>query len=134
MSDHNAVKRALKRAYLDATDRAGVYAIRHLASGRLLVDGAANAQAALNRHAFELRLHRHRVAALQQDWDADGEGAFAFEMLDVIVPRDAPGFDLREEIAALVALWRAELGAGPGYAAKAASTSAARSSGLASGA
>ena len=82
-------KRALKRAYLEATDRAGVYAIRHLASGRVLVGGGLDAQAALNRHAFELRMKKHRSPDLQHDWNADGEAGFAFEVLDRIRKDDS---------------------------------------------
>jgi hypothetical protein len=108
--------RTLKRAYLDAPTRAGVFAIRHLPSGRLLVDGSPNAQAALNRHAFELRMKMHRNRDLQRDWSADGEAGFAFELLDVVKPNDDPAFDAVRELAGLVVLWREELAvAGPGY-------------------
>jgi len=129
-------KRTLKRQYREAGPRPGVYAIRHLASGRLLVDGSANPQAALNRHVFELRMKQHRQRALQADWDAGGEAVFVFEVLDVVAPRDEPGFDPARELQALVALWREELRAPAdgGYAASAASMSAAMSSGLVCGA
>jgi hypothetical protein len=110
-------KRELKRQYLEAPSRAGVLANRHLASGRVLVEGSANARAALNRHAFELRMRLHRNRDLQRDWDAAGEAGFAFEVLDLVVPREEPGFDAKRELEALVALWREELGvAGAAYA------------------
>lgn len=79
-------KRALKREYLEAPTRAGVFAIRHVSSGRLLVDGSQDAQASLTRHAFELRLGRHRNRALQHDWNTDGNAGFVFEVLDLVKP------------------------------------------------
>ena len=129
-------KRELKRQYLEAGPRPGVYAIRHPASGRLLVDGSVNPQAALNRHVFELRMKRHRNRALQRDWDEGGEAAFVFEVLDLVPASDDPAFDAKRELQALVDLWREEwrAPADGGYAASAASTSAAISSGLVWGA
>ena len=104
-------KRALKRQYLDAPPRAGVFAIRHLSSGRLLVDGSTDAQASLTRHALELRMGRHRDRALQHDWNIDGNAGFVFEVLDVVKPSADPAFELKHELRALIALWQGELGA-----------------------
>lgn len=114
-TDKQADKRERKRQYLEAPTRAGVLAIRHLANGRVLVEGSNDAQAALNRHRFELRMGQHRNRELQRDWIAGGEAGFAFEVLDRVVPRDEPGFDLKRELETLVDLWRAELGAGGAY-------------------
>jgi hypothetical protein len=103
-------KRDLKRQYLEAPTRAGVLAIRHLPSGRLLVDGSPNAQAALNRHAFELRMGQHRNLAMQHDWNRDGEAGFSFDVLDVLTPSDDPAGDTRRELQALLSLWCEEMG------------------------
>jgi hypothetical protein len=107
-------KRTLKRQYLEAPARAGVFAIRHLPSGRMLVDGSANAQASLTRHAFELRLGKHRDRALQHDWDTAGNTGFVFEVLDLVMPSDDPAFDAACELRTLIALWREEMGAAGG--------------------
>ena len=104
-------KRELKRQYLDDRTRAGVYAIRGLASGRVLVAGSADAQGAMNRHRFELRMKMHRDPALQRDWNELGEAGLVFELLDTVELRDEPGFDLKAELDALAAMWREELGA-----------------------
>lgn len=104
-------KRELKREYLEAPTRAGVFVIRHRASGRFLVDGSPNAQATLNRHGFELRMGRHRINAMQHDWNGDGEAGFLFEVLDLVKPSNDPAFDAENELRTLVALWCEELGA-----------------------
>jgi hypothetical protein len=105
-------KRALKREYLETRTRAGVYAIRHLASGRLLVAGSKDAQAALNRHLFELRMKMHRQRQLQRDWAEHGEAGFVFEVLDRVTPRDEADFDPGRELETLTAMWREQLGLG----------------------
>lgn len=105
-------RRQLKRAYREARDRAGVYAIRCLASGRVVVAGSLDAHGALARHRFELQHGTHRDPALRAAWSAHGEAGIVFEVLDVVKVRDEPGFDLARELAALVALWQDEL-AGP---------------------
>lgn len=102
-------KRTLKRQYLDTTTRAGVYAIRNLATGRTLVDGSANAQGALNRHRFELRHGLHRNALLRQDWANHGETSFVFEVLDSVKPREDASFDPMRELETLLSLWREEI-------------------------
>ena len=121
MTNDRMAQRALKRQYREAGPRPGVVAIRHLPSGRLLVDGAADPQAALNRHVFELRMKQHRNRALQEDWNDGGEAAFAFDVLDRIADSTDPTFDPQRELQALVALWREELRAPAdgAYAAKA---------------
>jgi len=101
-------KRELKRQYLEATTRAGVYAIRNLATGRVLVKGSTNAQGALNRHRFELKHGAHANALLRKDWAEHGESSFVFEVLDMVKPREEPGFDVARELETLVELWRQE--------------------------
>lgn len=115
----NQHRRELKRQYLETPTRAGVYAIRNLVNGRLLVAGSNDAQAALNRHRFELKLGAHADALLRQDWAEHGEPGFVFEVVDRVKPRDDPAFDAAQELAALVELWRQELSCAqaPGYGA-----------------
>ena len=102
-------KRLLKQQYLDTPVRAGVYEIRNLVTGRVLVAGSLNVEGALNRHRFELRQGSHRNALLRQDWLQHGEASFHFETLDTVQPRDQPGFDVARELDELLALWRTEI-------------------------
>jgi len=109
MTGNRADQRELKRQYREAGPRPGVYAIRHLPSGCLLLDGANDPRAALNRHLFELRMKQHRNRALQKDWNDGGEAVFAFDVLDHVPDSADPAFDPKRELLALVALWREEL-------------------------
>ena len=102
-------KRILKQNYLETKVRAGVYAIRNLVTGRVLMAGSTNVQAVLNRHRFELRQGTHRNSLLSQEWSLHGESSFNFEVLDVVKPREDLAFNVARELEDLVALWRQEI-------------------------
>ncbi len=87
----------------------GVYAIRHCASGYLVVQASSNLDGAINRHRFELRLGGHRDQRLQAAWSEGGESALDFDVLEVIRPRLDPSFDAAQALALALTLWRAEL-------------------------
>lgn len=51
----------------------------------------------------------HRNHALQQDWNEMGPEAFAFEVVDLLKPKEDLGYDPSEDLRALEDLWLAEL-------------------------
>lgn len=99
---------ALKAAYRQQAPALGIIALRHLPSGRTLLERSRNAPGALNRHRFELALGTHRNARLQADWRRDGAAAFRFELLDSVKASGDPAFDAQAELDALLALHRAQ--------------------------
>lgn len=101
----------LKKQYRDTPLPIGVYAIRCLSSGRVIVEASMNVHAAMNRARFELDRHCHRDKQLQQDWSTFGPDQCRFEIIDILKPREDPAFDPRAELAGLLAMWREELGA-----------------------
>lgn len=104
-----ARQRALTRQYKSSPPPMGVYAIRNLATGRVVVRGSLNLPGAMNRVRFELGLRQHRDRALMDDWLRHGEANFRFEVLDTIKPREEPGFDYTSELQAMLTLWTEEL-------------------------
>jgi hypothetical protein len=60
----------------------GVFAVRCTATGRVWVDAFRNLEAAKNGAWFALRNGGHRDKSLQEEWNAQGEGAFQFEILE----------------------------------------------------
>lgn len=99
----------LKAHYRQRPPPLGIIALRHLPSGRTLLDSSRNAPGMLNRHRFELNLGQHRNAALQADWRRDGAAAFSCDIIDSVTPRDDPAFDADAELAGLLALHRIAL-------------------------
>lgn len=83
----------------------GVYRVRNTVTDRSLVGSSANLTAMLNRHRAALRMGAHANRALQQDWNALGEDAFAFEVLDTLEPPDDPAYTAADDLRALEELW-----------------------------
>jgi len=98
-------KHTLKREYKEADIPAGVYRVWNKPNDRSLVGSSVNLPAILNRNRTELRAGGHRNRELQSDWNALGEEAFAFEILDTLPPRDGPGYDAKSELKVLEDLW-----------------------------
>jgi hypothetical protein len=101
----------LKKQYRDTPPPMGVYAIRCLSSGRVMVEASMNIHAAMNRARFELDHKSHRNMQLQQDWSSFGPDQCRFEIIALVKRRDDPAFDYKPELAGLLAMWREELGA-----------------------
>lgn len=112
-------RRALARQYRDSLRPMGVYAVRNLATGGVLVAGSLDLDAALQRLTFELRLNSHRRhPRLQQDWNRLGAQAFRIDVVQRLRERpEDPHFDYARELNGLLEVWQEELQAfGPdGY-------------------
>ena len=95
----------LKREYKERRVTAGIFQVRHIPSGRILLGSSLNLDGPLNRHRFLLTIGRHPSEALQKDWNSDGPGAFAFELLEVVKVSDDPNFNLEDELTLLEQIW-----------------------------
>lgn len=103
---------ASPRRYKGFTPKAGVYRVTHLPSGRTLLGSSPHAVGMLNRIRFTLGTNGHPVKALQRDWNADGESAFRFEILDELAPDEA-GDVSAADLAELLDLWQVKLALPP---------------------
>jgi hypothetical protein len=63
----------------------------------------------LNRVQAQLRMRGHPNRELQGDWDADGKGAFLFEVLELLPAPDGSGSDHTGDLRLLEELWVDEL-------------------------
>lgn len=102
-------RRELSRQVRDAFPPMGVYAVRNLATGGVRVLASNNVPGAINRLRFELRLRKHRDAALQRAWDERGEEGVRIEEIERVKERSDPAFDHAAELRALLELWSQEL-------------------------
>lgn len=101
-----ATRKALTQAYKMTSPPMGIFSIRNMVTGRMLIDQSTNLPGTMNRHRTELKLGSHRNKALMDDWRALGESAFAFEVLQKIDERSEPDFDYRAEMTRLLVAWR----------------------------
>lgn len=77
------------------TERAGVYVIEHVPTGRRYVGSTSNLSKRWSRHRQELRDGIHRNAHLQATWTRDGEAAFAWRVLAVTEPSERIALEQR---------------------------------------
>jgi len=77
-------RRALVRDYKEREVRAGIYAVRCATTGEVWIGGTPDLSTRRNGVWFALRTGGHASPSLQQAWNAHGEPAFAFEVLEVI--------------------------------------------------
>jgi hypothetical protein len=87
----------------------GVFQIRNLTSGKVLVGSSTDVPAMLNRQQAQLRLGVHPNRQLQLDWQTLGPEAFAFEVLDTLAPPEEPASDSRADLRVLETLWLEKL-------------------------
>lgn len=95
----------LKRAYKESKPEAGIYQIRNLVNGKVLLGSSDSPQGRLNRHRFELRVGSDRCQGLQAEFNQLGETAFAFEIAEMLKPSDDPDFSLELALAELEQRW-----------------------------
>ena len=102
-------RKAQIRAYKESPRTMGIFEVRNTVSGKRLIGAATDVPAMLNRQRAQLRLGAHPNAQLQADWNALGQDAFTFEVLDVLAPPDDPAHDPRPDLDVLQTLWLEKL-------------------------
>ena len=102
-------KKNLKREYKQSHTPMGVFQIRNLVNGRVLIGSSLNLPGILNRHQFALQMGKHQNRLLQTEWNEFGSENFAFEILDELTPSPDPARDYRADLAFLEDLWLEKL-------------------------
>lgn len=102
-------RKALIREYKEAVRPMGVFCIRNLRSGKILIGAVKDIEARLNRNLAQLKMGLHPVRALQLDWNELGAEAFAFEVLDTLKPSETPGYDPAADLRELESMWLEKL-------------------------
>ncbi len=104
-------RRALLRDYKDRDVKAGIYAVRCLATNEVWIGGTPDLATRQSGVWFSLRMGGHSSASLQAAWKTHGAAAFGFEVLEVL---DDEGLERLGRASLLVERrehWRAELNA-----------------------
>ena len=92
--------------------RKGIFAIRCRTTGAVWVDSSPNLDAARNGAWFQLRSGLHRDKRLQQEWNACGEEAFDFEVLEML-DDDSPPIGVADLLKEKKRKWTTEVGGKP---------------------
>jgi len=102
-------RRELNREYVERLKPAGVYQVKNLANGKILLGSSLNLEGPLNRHKFMLKISSHTNKALQKDWNEFGPEQFAFEILEEVQRKDDPNFNLTDELTLVEMIWLEKL-------------------------
>ena len=102
-------RKDIHREYKERTIPAGVYQVKNILNGKVLLGSSLNIEGPLNRHKFMLNIGSHTNKALQKDWDDFGADKFVFEILEEVKVKDDPNFNLKDELTLLEQIWLEEL-------------------------
>jgi hypothetical protein len=101
-----------KEIHLDYKERvkpSGVFQIKNLANGKVLLGSSLNLEGPLHKHRFMLKINGHPNKELQQDWNELGADQFLFEILETVQSSDNPNFNLKDELTLLEEIWLEKL-------------------------
>ncbi|MDE2427737.1 MAG: GIY-YIG nuclease family protein [Burkholderiales bacterium] len=102
-------RKALSNAYKLAFPCMGIYCVKNMVTGQLLLGQSNNLPAALNRNRLELRFGSHRNPALLADWRNYGETQFSFDILEQLTEHSDAHFDYQAELNQCLARWKQQL-------------------------
>jgi hypothetical protein len=72
------------------TAQGGIYAVRHVASGKLYIGSAVDILKRWGEHRYHLDRGTHHSRYLQRAWRKHGPDAFVWEILSTAEDRDGP--------------------------------------------
>jgi hypothetical protein len=101
-------RKELKRLAKETKTEAGIYQIKNTRNGKLFIGTTPNLKT-INGQQFTLKMGSHMNKALQQDWNAFGEDAFTFAVLEILEQPETGYFDQKDALKKLAAKWLEQL-------------------------
>jgi group I intron endonuclease len=103
-------RKDIQSEYKERSKSAGVFQVKNVVNGKVLLGSSLNLDGPLNGHRFMLEISGHTNKALQKDWNEFGANKFVFEILEVVkVNDDDPNFNLDDELTLLEQIWLEKL-------------------------
>jgi hypothetical protein len=109
MSENKKTRKELQREYKERAKPSGVYQVKNLANGKVLLGSSLNLEGLLNRNRFTLRNGSHPNKKLQKDWNELGPDQFVFEVLETVQVQDDSNFNIKDELTLLEQIWLEKL-------------------------
>jgi hypothetical protein len=103
-------KRAARSEYKSKKTPKGIFAVRCQAAGEAWVGASNHLDSQVNQIWFELRSGLHRNKPMQATWNAHGEAAFAYEILETL-DDDVPPLLLKDLLDERRKHWERAVGA-----------------------
>ena len=102
-------RKDIQREYKERPKSAGVFQVKNVVNGKVLLGSSLNLDGPLNGHRFMLEIGGHTNKALQKEWNEFGANKFVFEILEVVKVKDDPNFNLNDELTLLEQVWLEKL-------------------------
>jgi hypothetical protein len=102
-------RKEIHREYKERVKPAGVFQVKNMANGKVLLGSSLNLEGPLNKHRFMLKINSHPNKELQKDWNELGPDQFVFEILETVQITDHPNFNLKDELTLLEEIWLEKL-------------------------
>jgi hypothetical protein len=102
-------RKEMHREYKERVKPSGVFQIKNMANGKVLLGSSLNLEGPLNKHRFMLKINSHPNKELQQDWNQFGPDQFTFDILETVQIQDDPNFNLKDELTLLEEIWLEKL-------------------------
>jgi hypothetical protein len=103
-------KKEAIRKFKEQKTPQGLFAVRCAVSNRVWVGSSRNLNSAQNMMWFSLRQGSYPERTLQDEWDAQGENAFRYEILETLDDSFSP-MEITDLLKAKKLSWIATLGA-----------------------
>jgi hypothetical protein len=97
-------RKELSRQYKENMPPMGIYVVKNLTNGKILVDSGLNVQGRLNSCRFQLEHGSHTNRELQADFNLAGKENFVFEIVDYLEVTQAKA-DYSDDLKTLEAMW-----------------------------
>ena len=102
-------RKEIHREYKERVKPSGIFLIRNVANGKVLLGSSLNLEGPLNKHRFMLKINSHPNPELQKDWHELGPEQFSFEILETVPLSATPNFNLKDELTLLEEIWLEKL-------------------------
>ena len=98
-------RKEIHREYKERVKPSGVFQIKNMVNGKVLLGSSLNLEGPLNKHRFMLKINGHPNKELQKDWNELGPDQFNFEILETVQLSESPNFNLKDELTLLDEIW-----------------------------
>ncbi|MFA6027865.1 MAG: GIY-YIG nuclease family protein [Patescibacteria group bacterium] len=98
-------KKELKKKYLSTLPPMGIYQVKNLTNGKILIGSGLNVQGKINSCKFQLENGSHMNRVLQEDYNKMVPDNFAFEIIDYLKPKEDLKKDYTDDLKMLEEMW-----------------------------
>jgi DNA-binding HxlR family transcriptional regulator len=102
-------KKELKKKYKQTLPPMGIYQIKNLVNGKILIGHTKNLNAKFNSYKFQLAANLHSNKYLQEEYNKFGDENFTIEVLDRLEPKEDLTINYENDLITLEELWLEKL-------------------------